>query len=164
MAPTPDPRSNRLRSSASAPAADGDPRQSNRRPTPWPGDHRGGGNAATARAAKHTNLPDVRMDKGRHVKGTERAAWTRNLVARYDAGESIRDLVTASGRSYRNIRDLLLAGGAAIRSRSGGPRRHRASHVDRVTSQSIGSSAASEVNPYGLRSPFLVLGSSLEDS
>jgi hypothetical protein len=63
------------------------------------------------------------MDKGRHVKGAEQAAWTRNLVARYDAGESIRNLVTASGRSYRNIRDLLIAGGAAIRTRSGRPRR-----------------------------------------
>ncbi len=62
------------------------------------------------------------------VTGEDRAAMSRDLVARYEAGESIRELAASTGRSYGFVHRLLSESGAQLRGR-GGATRNRASRL-----------------------------------
>ncbi len=61
--------------------------------------------------------------KGTRVTGADRDKLATDLKARYDAGESIRSLATATGRSYGFVHRLLTETGAALRGRGGAARR-----------------------------------------
>jgi len=70
--------------------------------------------------------PPQRLPKGRQIVGQERIALTKDFVARYGEGESIRAIARSTGRSYGFARRVLIAGGASLRTR-GGP--HRTSNT-----------------------------------
>lgn len=57
--------------------------------------------------------------KGTRVTGADRTKLATDLKARYNAGESIRSLATATGRSYGFIHRLLTETGVALRGRGG---------------------------------------------
>lgn len=57
--------------------------------------------------------------KGTRVTGADRTMMATDLKKRYDAGESIRSLATASGRSYGFIHRILTETGVALRGRGG---------------------------------------------
>ena len=57
--------------------------------------------------------------KGTRVTGADRTTMATHLKKRYDAGESIRSLATATGRSYGFIHRLLTETGVALRGRGG---------------------------------------------
>ena len=61
--------------------------------------------------------------KGTRVTGADRSKLATDLKARYDAGESIRSLATATGRSYGFIHRLLTETGVALRGRGGATKR-----------------------------------------
>lgn len=52
-----------------------------------------------------------------HLKGAERLQAARDLQARYYAGDSIRGLATATGRSYGYVHGLLVLVGTTFRPR-----------------------------------------------
>ena len=60
--------------------------------------------------------------KGTRVTGADRSKLATDLKARYDAGESIRSLATATGRSYGFIHRILTETGVALRGRGGATR------------------------------------------
>jgi hypothetical protein len=57
--------------------------------------------------------------KGTRVTGTDRAAMATDLKKRYAAGESIRSLAAATGRSYGFIHRILTETGVTLRGRGG---------------------------------------------
>ena len=57
--------------------------------------------------------------KGTRVTGADRSKLATDLKARYNAGESIRSLATATGRSYGFIHRILTETGVALRGRGG---------------------------------------------
>ena len=57
--------------------------------------------------------------KGTRVTGTDRAMMATDLKKRYDAGESIRSLAAATGRSYGFIHRILTETGVTLRGRGG---------------------------------------------
>ena len=57
--------------------------------------------------------------KGTRVTGTDRVTMATDLKKRYDAGESIRSLAAATGRSYGFIHRILTETGATLRGRGG---------------------------------------------
>jgi len=61
--------------------------------------------------------------KGTRVTGADRDKLATTLKARYDAGESIRSLATATGRSYGFIHRILTETGVALRGRGGATKR-----------------------------------------
>ena len=61
--------------------------------------------------------------KGTRVTGADRSKLATDLKARYNAGESIRSLATATGRSYGFIHRLLTETGVALRGRGGATRK-----------------------------------------
>ena len=61
--------------------------------------------------------------KGTRVTGADRSKLATDLRARYDAGESIRSLATAPGRSYGFIHRILTETGVALRGRGGAIKR-----------------------------------------
>ena len=61
--------------------------------------------------------------KGTRVTGADRSKLATDLKARYNAGESIRSLATATGRSYGFIHRLLTETGVALRGRGGATKR-----------------------------------------
>ena len=61
--------------------------------------------------------------KGTRVTGADRSKLASDLKARYDAGESIRSLATATGRSYGFIHRILTETGVALRGRGGATKR-----------------------------------------
>ena len=61
--------------------------------------------------------------KGTRVTGADRNKLATDLKARYDAGESIRSLATATGRSYGFIHRILTETGVALRGRGGATKR-----------------------------------------
>jgi hypothetical protein len=61
--------------------------------------------------------------KGTRVTGADRSKLATDLRARYDAGESIRSLATATGRSYGFIHRILTETGVALRGRGGAIKR-----------------------------------------
>ena len=61
--------------------------------------------------------------KGTRVTGADRSKLATDLRVRYDAGESIRSLATATGRSYGFIHRILTETGVALRGRGGATKR-----------------------------------------
>jgi hypothetical protein len=59
------------------------------------------------------------LRKGTRVTGTDRSKLAADLKGRYDAGESIRSLAAATGRSYGFIHRILTEHGVALRGRGG---------------------------------------------
>lgn len=57
--------------------------------------------------------------KGTRVTGTDRATMAIDLKQRYDAGESIRALAAATGRSYGFVHRILTETGVTLRGRGG---------------------------------------------
>ncbi|MEU7925119.1 helix-turn-helix domain-containing protein [Micromonospora sp. NPDC049107] len=64
--------------------------------------------------------------KGRRLIGSERLTLAGELVRRYTAGESIRALAEATGRSYGYIHRILTESGVQLRQRGGVRRRKKA--------------------------------------
>ena len=65
------------------------------------------------------------LKKGTRVTGAERNKLATDLKKRYDAGESIRALASATGRSYGFVHRILTETGVNLRGR-GGPTRGKA--------------------------------------
>ncbi len=63
-------------------------------------------------------------EASRRIVGAERVTWTKDYLARYAAGQSIRGIARDTGRSYGFAHRLLVEGGATLRS-WGGARRRR---------------------------------------
>jgi len=61
--------------------------------------------------------------KGTRVTGADRSKLATDLKARYNAGESIRSLATATGRSYGFIHRILSENGVTLRGRGGATRK-----------------------------------------
>jgi hypothetical protein len=59
------------------------------------------------------------LRKGTRVTGEDRSKLATDLRDRYDAGESIRSLAAATGRSYGFIHRILTETGVALRGRGG---------------------------------------------
>jgi hypothetical protein len=66
------------------------------------------------------------LKKGTRVTGPDRAAMAEDLKCRYDAGESIRALALATGRSYGFIHRILTEQGVTLRGRGGSTRSRQA--------------------------------------
>ena len=62
------------------------------------------------------------LKRGTRVSGEDRSKLAADLSRRYGAGESIRSLATATGRSYGFIHRILTETGVALRGRGGAPR------------------------------------------
>jgi hypothetical protein len=62
------------------------------------------------------------LKKGTRVTGAERNKLATDLKKRYDAGESIRTLAGATGRSYGFIHRILTETGVSLRGRGGATR------------------------------------------
>ncbi|HEV3379810.1 MAG TPA: helix-turn-helix domain-containing protein [Trebonia sp.] len=73
------------------------------------------------------------LGKGTRVTGSDRSKLATDLKNRYDSGESIRALASATGRSYGFIHRLLKETGVKLRGR-GGATRGAASRGDAVAS------------------------------
>ena len=59
----------------------------------------------------------------RRLTGADRTAAANQLATSYRAGASIRHLAAETGRSYWQVRTLLLQAGVVLRPR-GGPRKN----------------------------------------
>jgi hypothetical protein len=77
---------------------------------------------ATRTARKSASAPETPLAKGRRVTGNERASLARDLTRRYAAGESIRALAEATGRSYGFVHRVLTESGTSLRGRGGSTR------------------------------------------
>ena len=64
------------------------------------------------------------MTRRTRVSGDDRAALTRDVVARYDQGEPIRTLAESLSRSYGFVHRLLVEGGVELRGRGGARSEH----------------------------------------
>ena len=62
------------------------------------------------------------LKRGTRVSGEDRSKLAADLSRRYGAGESIRSLATATGRSYGFIHRILTETGVALRGRGGAPK------------------------------------------
>lgn len=62
------------------------------------------------------------LRKGTRVTGPDRSKLATDLKTRYDAGESIRALATATGRSYGFVHRILTETGVTLRGRGGATR------------------------------------------
>ena len=62
------------------------------------------------------------LKKGTRVTGAERNKLATDLKKRYDAGESIRALASATGRSYGFVHRILTETGVNLRGRGGAVR------------------------------------------
>jgi len=69
----------------------------------------------------------VDLRKGSRVTGMERDRLATDLRRKYDMGESIRDLASATGRSYGFVHRILSESGANLRGRGGATRTRKAS-------------------------------------
>ena len=63
------------------------------------------------------------LRKGTRVTGADRGKLAADLKTRYDAGESIRSLASATGRSYGFVHRILTESGVVLRGRGGATRR-----------------------------------------
>jgi hypothetical protein len=70
------------------------------------------------------NVPELR--RGQRLSGAERAGVGLDLLRRYQAGLSIRQICAETGYSIGRVRRLLIDAGVRFRSRGGGPRPRRA--------------------------------------
>jgi hypothetical protein len=78
--------------------------------------------ASTRTARKITPNAEPTLAKGRRVTGPERTTLAKDLSRRYAAGESIRALAEATGRSYGFVHRVLTESGATLRGRGGSTR------------------------------------------
>ena len=62
------------------------------------------------------------LKKGTRVTGADRTKLAADLKKRYDAGESIRSLAAATGRSYGFVHRILSETGVSLRGRGGATR------------------------------------------
>ena len=62
------------------------------------------------------------LKKGTRVTGADRTKLASDLKKRYDAGESIRSLASATGRSYGFVHRILSETGVSLRGRGGATR------------------------------------------
>lgn len=62
------------------------------------------------------------IKKGTRVTGADRTKLASDLQKRYKAGESIRALAAATGRSYGFIHRILSESGVSLRGRGGATR------------------------------------------
>jgi hypothetical protein len=62
------------------------------------------------------------LRKGTRVTGPDRSKLAIDLRKRYDAGESIRALASATGRSYGFVHRILTETGVTLRGRGGATR------------------------------------------
>jgi hypothetical protein len=62
------------------------------------------------------------LKKGTRVTGDDRTKLASDLKKRYDAGESIRSLAAATGRSYGFVHRILSETGVSLRGRGGATR------------------------------------------
>lgn len=62
------------------------------------------------------------LKKGTRVTGADRTKLAADLKKRYDAGESIRALAAATGRSYGFVHRILTENGVSLRGRGGATR------------------------------------------
>lgn len=62
------------------------------------------------------------LRKGTRVTGPDRSKLATDLKKRYDSGESIRALATATGRSYGFVHRILTENGVTLRGRGGATR------------------------------------------
>ncbi len=62
------------------------------------------------------------LRKGTRVTGADRSKLATDLKKRYDAGESIRALANATGRSYGFVHRILTETGVTLRARGGATR------------------------------------------
>ena len=65
------------------------------------------------------------LKRGTRVTGTDRSKLASDLSKRYGAGESIRSLAAATGRSYGFVHRILTETGVALRGRGGRPQAER---------------------------------------
>lgn len=65
------------------------------------------------------------IKKGVRVTGPDRDSLSKDLMTRYSAGTSIRQLAAESGRSYGFVHRMLTEGGTALRGRGGATRTKR---------------------------------------
>ena len=63
------------------------------------------------------------LRKGTRLTGEDRSKLATDLKNRYTAGESIRSLATATGRSYGFVHRILTETGVALRGRGGTTRK-----------------------------------------
>jgi hypothetical protein len=62
------------------------------------------------------------LRKGTRVTGPDRSKLATDLKKRYDSGESIRALASATGRSYGFVHRILTENGVTLRGRGGATR------------------------------------------
>ncbi len=67
----------------------------------------------------------AQIAKGQRVTGADRDALTKELVEKYQAGASIRDLAAETSRSYGFIHRILKDSGVELRGRGGATRRKK---------------------------------------
>jgi hypothetical protein len=80
---------------------------------------------AAKTAAKDTAPADITVPAHKRLAGRERTALAREVAKRYRKGASIRELSTATGRSFGFVHRLLGEAGVTLRGR-GGPVRKAA--------------------------------------
>jgi Helix-turn-helix domain len=81
----------------------------------------GAGNAAITFSSREVRVAET-LKKGTRVTGADRAKLASDLKKRYDAGESIRSLAAATGRSYGFVHRILTENGVSLRGRGGATR------------------------------------------
>lgn len=59
------------------------------------------------------------MRRGAKVVGPKRQALARTWREEYEAGNSLRSIAMANGRSYGFVRNVVMESGAPLRSRGG---------------------------------------------
>lgn len=64
-----------------------------------------------------------KQESRRRIVGNERADLAEHYVARYQAGDSIRRIADASGRSYGFVHRVLAEKGVELRPRGGDTKR-----------------------------------------
>lgn len=60
-----------------------------------------------------------KMDSRRRIVGEERESLAAEYASRYQAGDSIRSIAQASGRSYGFVHRVLAENGVELRARGG---------------------------------------------
>jgi Helix-turn-helix domain len=81
------------------------------------------GSRCTASASPHREVHVTEtIKKGTRVTGADRTRLASDLQKRYKAGESIRSLAAATGRSYGFIHRILSESGVSLRGRGGATR------------------------------------------
>jgi Helix-turn-helix domain len=79
------------------------------------------GNAAVTSAHREVRVTET-LKKGTRVTGADRTKLASDLKKRYNAGESIRSLAGATGRSYGFVHRILTETGVTLRGRGGATR------------------------------------------